>query len=122
MKALRAALAPAFAGHNCAYWTQTLLEQDILCSKVCDYQDVVNNPKLAHLRLIVDMTDDRGHKYRFPGLPINSRKSQSLPHRAPPRCGQHSVEILAELDYSAAYAAALISSGSVAAERTSSVK
>jgi crotonobetainyl-CoA:carnitine CoA-transferase CaiB-like acyl-CoA transferase len=117
-KALRAALAPEFARQTCELWIEKLMANDILCSKVCDYQDVVNNPKLEHLQLIVDVTDERGQQYRFPGFPINSRESQSQPHRAPPRCGQHSAEILAELNYSAADAAALISGGSITAEQT----
>jgi crotonobetainyl-CoA:carnitine CoA-transferase CaiB-like acyl-CoA transferase len=111
--AMRQALAIPFAKQSCAYWIGRLQEQDILCSKVCDYRDLLANPHLAHLRLIAEMTDDRGQAFRAPGFPVNSRDSQSLPHRAPPRCGQHSAEVLAELGYSAAEIASLFASGTI---------
>jgi crotonobetainyl-CoA:carnitine CoA-transferase CaiB-like acyl-CoA transferase len=104
-----------FSRRSCAEWLELLMAEDILCSKVCDYADLMKDPHLAHLGLITSLTDDLGRSYRVPGFPVNSRESQSLPHRAAPLQGQHTVEVLAELDFSAAETAALISAGAVKA-------
>ncbi len=112
---MRAELADAFSRRSCAEWLELLMAEDILCSKVCDYADLMRDPHLAHLGLITRLTDDLGRSYQVPGFPVNSRESQSLPHRAAPLQGQHTVEVLTELDFSAAETAALISAGAVKA-------
>lgn len=109
--AMRAELAAAFSGHSCAYWLEKLTAADILCSKVNTYADLLADPHLAHLQLITSLTDDAGRSIRVPGFPVNSRESQSIPHQAPPRLGQHTMEVLAELDLSGAEAAALLAAG-----------
>ncbi|WP_246683335.1 CoA transferase [Mesorhizobium sp. B2-1-3A] len=119
-QAMRAELGGAFSRHPCAYWLERLMARDILCSKVCDYADLIENPAVAHLELITSLTDDLGRSHRVPGFPVNSRESQSLPHRAPPRLGQHTLEVLSELDFTAAEAAALVTTGAVFADRSAS--
>jgi crotonobetainyl-CoA:carnitine CoA-transferase CaiB-like acyl-CoA transferase len=110
-QAMRDELNRSFATRDCAYWLETLLANDILCSKVCDYHDVMASPALAHLQMIAEMHDDTGKLFRAPGLPINSRESQSKPHRAPPRLGQHTETILVELGLGAHEMEKLIASG-----------
>lgn len=112
--AMRAMLAPAFRRRDCAHWVEVLEANDILCSKVCDYGDLLDNTKLRHLNLLAEIADDRGRTYRMPGFPVNCQESQALAHTAPPRCGQHSVEILAGMGYSSEDIAALASAGVVA--------
>lgn len=115
---MRAELAASFSRRPCAHWLERLMAEDILCSKVCDYADLLGNPNLAHLELITRLTDDLGRSYRVPGFPVNSRESQSLPHRAPPRLGQHTLEVLAELDFSATEAAAFVTAGAAITEHS----
>lgn len=116
-QAMRTELAAAFSGRSCAYWLERLMAEDILCSKVCDYIDLLQDPNLAHLQLITTLTDELGRSYRVPGFPVNSRESQSLPHRAAPVLGQHTTEVLAELGFSAAETTALLAAGAVLADR-----
>jgi crotonobetainyl-CoA:carnitine CoA-transferase CaiB-like acyl-CoA transferase len=110
---MRLAIAPAFKSHDCTHWLSRLTSADILCSKVADYNDLMANPALDHLQLIADMTGPDGHVYRTPGFPVNSRESQSLPHRAPPGLGEHTRAVLEELGYTHADAQALIANGAV---------
>ncbi|WP_343654304.1 CoA transferase [Paraburkholderia caribensis] len=113
--AMRVELSAALALHDCDHWVDLLLQNDILCSKVCNYADVVESPALAHLQLIAEMHGDDGHTYRTPGFPINSRESQSTPHRAPPRLGQDTKAVLFELGYLRDEIDALLSSGALLA-------
>ena len=116
-QAMREELAVSFSRRACSDWLERLMAEDILCSKVSDYADLIENPHLKHLELIAKLTDDLGRSYQVPGFPVNSRESQSLPHRAPPRLGQHTLEILAELDFPASEAAALVATGAVVTDR-----
>lgn len=108
-QAMRAALADAFRSRSCAEWLELLSEADILCSKVCDYSDVIDNPQLDHLQLIVGIRADDGDVRKVPGFPVNSRDGAA--YRMPPRLGQHTAEVLGEIGYSAARISALVAAG-----------
>jgi crotonobetainyl-CoA:carnitine CoA-transferase CaiB-like acyl-CoA transferase len=112
-KALRAELGPAFRTQTCAHWIAILDANDILCSTVSSYTDVLANPALQHLELITTLRGEDGKTYRTPGFPVNSRESQSKPHRAPPSLGQHTKSVLSELGYDVAEIDALLTSGAV---------
>jgi crotonobetainyl-CoA:carnitine CoA-transferase CaiB-like acyl-CoA transferase len=113
--AMRAAIAPAFKRNDCEYWLERLANVDILCSKVADYHDLMANPALDHLQLITAMQGRDGRSYRAPGFPVNSRESQSIPHRAPPGLGEHTKNVLEELGYSEPDISNLIASGAASA-------
>jgi crotonobetainyl-CoA:carnitine CoA-transferase CaiB-like acyl-CoA transferase len=115
--AMRAAIAPAFKGQDTAVWLQRLTAADVLCSKVADYHDLMANPALAHLQLVASMPGADGKTYRAPGFPANSRESQSVPHRAPPGLGEHTLGVLEDLGYSAIAIQTLIASGAVVVQR-----
>jgi crotonobetainyl-CoA:carnitine CoA-transferase CaiB-like acyl-CoA transferase len=93
------AVADEFGKHDCAYWLKTLEEADILCAKVCNYDDLMQSELLAELKLIVTQNDSRGREFSFPGFPVNPQENQLIPHRLPPECGEHGRQILAELGY-----------------------
>jgi crotonobetainyl-CoA:carnitine CoA-transferase CaiB-like acyl-CoA transferase len=115
--AMRAAIGPMFKKQDSEYWLQRLIAVDILCSKVSDYQDVLANPALEHLKLIAEIKGRDGKLYRTPGFPANSRESQSVPHRAPPELGEHTVDVLENLGYSSNEIKELIESGAVSTQK-----
>ncbi|VVE61265.1 carnitine dehydratase [Pandoraea captiosa] len=115
--AMRDELNRTFGTRDCAFWLDALVANDILCSKVCGYDDLMENPALAHLQLIAEMRDGAGRRFRTPGLPLNSRESQSRAHRAPPDLGEHTEAILAELGYDPREASALLQSGAARGRR-----
>ncbi|SAK92912.1 formyl-CoA transferase [Caballeronia catudaia] len=109
--AMRAELSAAFMAQRCAHWLALFDANDILCSKVCTYEDVMENPALQHMGLIATMETEDGRTFRVPGFPVNSRESQATPHRPPPSLGQHTAEILGELGYTAIEVERLMNEG-----------
>jgi crotonobetainyl-CoA:carnitine CoA-transferase CaiB-like acyl-CoA transferase len=113
--AMRAALGEAFRRRSCAEWLPRLEAADILCSKVADYADLLANPQLSHLGLLVDLHHPLDGTFRAPGSPINPRETNAAPYLPPPRPGEHAREILALAGYAPSEAEALLASGSVMA-------
>jgi crotonobetainyl-CoA:carnitine CoA-transferase CaiB-like acyl-CoA transferase len=112
---MRAVLGAAFRRRSCNEWLPQLKAADILCSKVADYADLLANPQLRHLGLLIDLHHPLDGTFRTPGSPINPRETNEAPYPPPPRLGEHSREILALAGYAPSEADALLASGSVTA-------
>jgi crotonobetainyl-CoA:carnitine CoA-transferase CaiB-like acyl-CoA transferase len=98
--AMRDALAERLQRNTTAHWLRVLQQADILCSPVASYADVEQHPQVATNRMIASVQDGLMGALRMPGFPINSAQSAEVAHRAAPRRGEHSVEILREAGYS----------------------
>lgn len=98
--AMRDRLAAAFKTQPSEHWLDELRSVDVLCAGVADYTDLVRHPQVVANAMIAEMAHQVAGVVRAPGLPINSRESNGLPHAASPSIGQHSCEILRAHGYS----------------------
>jgi crotonobetainyl-CoA:carnitine CoA-transferase CaiB-like acyl-CoA transferase len=112
-EAMRRELGAAFRRGTCADWLPRLREGDILCSKVADYADLLANPQLTHLNLLIDLEHPHDGRFRTPGVPINAREANQAPFAPPPRPGEHTRAILAATGYAPAEIETLVASGAV---------
>ncbi|MGV3494313.1 MAG: CaiB/BaiF CoA transferase family protein [Ramlibacter sp.] len=111
--AMRDALAERLRRHPTAHWLRVLQQADILCAPVATYADVERHPQVAANRMIASVPDAVLGSLRMPGFPINSAHSAERAHRAAPRRGEHSVQILREAGYSERQIAVLQEEGAL---------
>jgi crotonobetainyl-CoA:carnitine CoA-transferase CaiB-like acyl-CoA transferase len=111
--AMRAALAPSFARQTSADLIAQLKAADIPCSKVADYPDLMEDPQVAHLGMVVALDHAEDGRFRTVGQPINSREANAVSFAPPPRAGEHARSVLDGAGYTAAEIEALLASGAV---------
>jgi crotonobetainyl-CoA:carnitine CoA-transferase CaiB-like acyl-CoA transferase len=85
-----------------AHWLQRLEAQDLLCAPVRDLREVLVDPQTLHNRMILESAADGAAAYRFIGSPIEMSSATVTLRRVPPRLGEHTAQVLAELDAPAA--------------------
>jgi len=73
---------------------------DILCAPVKDIEAALNDPQVAHNQMVVDMRDPEVGAIRTVGIPVKLEGTPGSVRRTPPRLGQHTNEVLAELGFS----------------------
>ena len=113
--AMRRELSAAFRRRSCVEWLERFGAADILCSRVADYADLLANPQLDHLNMLISLEHPADGAFRAPGLPINPRESNQIPFTPPPRLGEHTRSILAGAGYASAEIENLLASGAVVA-------
>lgn len=92
---MRAALAPTFRGKSTETWLKLCKAEDILCAKVSDYDDLVQNEQIQHLGMIAEVESSVGDfSYSMPAFPINSREGAEQGYRSPPGVGANTDEVL----------------------------
>ena len=91
-----------FATNTRAHWLQRLEAQDLLCAPVRDMREVLNDPQTLHNRMILESPASDAAAYRFIASPITMSSACVVLRRVPPRLGQHTAEVLAELGTKAA--------------------
>ncbi len=102
-----------FATNTTAYWLQRLEAQDLLCAPVKSLEEALRDPQTLHNGMIVE-TPYNGGTARLVGSPVHLSEAPLDIRHAPPRLGEHSEQILAELDYDASRIAALQEAGVIA--------
>jgi crotonobetainyl-CoA:carnitine CoA-transferase CaiB-like acyl-CoA transferase len=110
---MRSILGAAFRRRSCAEWLTLLKDADILCSRVAEYADLLANPQLAHLNMLVDLDHPTEGRFRTPGLPINPRETNRLAFAAPARLGEHAPLILQEFGFTPDEIEGFLNSGAV---------
>jgi crotonobetainyl-CoA:carnitine CoA-transferase CaiB-like acyl-CoA transferase len=92
---MRNALAPAFRAKTTEDWVMLFKPEDILCAKVADYDDLVANEQIKHLRMITDVKSSTGDfSYSMPAFPINSREGSEKGYTSLPGLGADNDETL----------------------------
>lgn len=90
-------LANTFAGHDLAHWQAVLADEPGVWAALATPRETLNDPQVEPNGYVVTNVDDRGEKYRIVAVPVQFNETPPSPARAPEH-GQHTEEILLELD------------------------
>ena len=104
----------AFASNSTDYWLMRLEEQDLLCAPVKSLADALNDPQTLHNNMIAETDYVNNRSIKLVGSPVHLSAAPFSIRQAPPRLGEHSSQILAELGYDESHIAALQETGVVA--------
>ncbi|MGZ5178924.1 MAG: CaiB/BaiF CoA transferase family protein [Ramlibacter sp.] len=85
-----------FATDTREHWLRRLEEQDLLSAPVRDMREALVDPQTLHNGMILDGGEVGGRPLRFIASPIRMSNASPGLHRAPPRLGEHTDEVLAE--------------------------
>lgn len=95
--AMRIELNREFGRRPTKEWIPLLETEDILCSNVAEYAEVLRHPQLEYLKLVVGMEHPMTGRVFMPGNPINPREMNRQPYAPPPQKGEHTRAILNEI-------------------------
>lgn len=95
--ALNAALAPVFAQGTSAEWLAKLRALDVLCAPINEYPALVADEQVRHNGLVGEARDAAGRAIPMLRNPVRLDGEEGE-HRAPPRLGEHTAEILDALE------------------------
>jgi crotonobetainyl-CoA:carnitine CoA-transferase CaiB-like acyl-CoA transferase len=96
---LRGLVAPDIAKRPRSHWVSVFVDADVPAAPVYDVTEVFDDPQVRHLETFADLHHARMgtvRTIRRPSYVDGARTDQPL--RAPPVLGEHTGEILAELD------------------------
>jgi crotonobetainyl-CoA:carnitine CoA-transferase CaiB-like acyl-CoA transferase len=94
-------------------WIELFLKNDIWAGPVYGYEDVVNDPQIAHNGTFVEYDHPSEGRVKVPGFPIHFSKTPSSVHRGAPQTGEHTRAVLQEAGLSPEKIDSLIGSGVV---------
>ena len=97
-------------------WLEKLLAVGIWAGPVYSYQDLVDDPQIAHNGTFVEYDHPTEGHIKTPGFPYRFSATPPRIDRGAPLVGEHSTEVLTELGVSAEKISALFESGAVAGE------
>lgn len=96
--------------HSTAYWIAVCERLEIPAAPVIKLQDLPLDPHLVVTEFFETLSDPALGDVRFPGVPVRF-DGQRQPITMPPRLGEHTRELLAQVGLSAAHIDALMGVG-----------
>ena len=85
-----------FRSNTRAHWLARLEEQDLLCAPVRDFRETLADPQTTENNMILEGPGE-GQRVKFVGSPVHMSRAAVTLRIAPPRLGQHTEEVLAEV-------------------------
>ncbi len=76
-----------------------LLAADIWAAEVNDFDDVAADPQVEHNDMIIELDHPEGGTFRTVGSPVDLSETPAVFESRPPKVGEHTDEVLAELGY-----------------------
>jgi len=96
------------------HWIEALLEAGIWAGPVYSYQDLVDDPQVAHNGTFIEYEHPTEGRIRTPGFPYRFSATPARVDRGAPLAGQHTREVLAELGLPEERVGELLAAGVVA--------
>jgi formyl-CoA transferase len=94
---LQGRLRERFRTRTRDHWLARLEAQDLLCAPVRDMREVLVDPQTVHNAMVMEGPAAGGTRYRFIASPITMAAAPVALNRVPPRLGEHTDEVLAEV-------------------------
>ncbi|MBC8742468.1 CoA transferase [Paraburkholderia sp. UCT31] len=107
----------ALTTRTTADWMTTFDEHDIWYAPVNDYDQVEADPQVAHNRIIMEVDHPQAGPVRLLAHPVRYDGAAPPLTRQPPRQGEHTREVLAELGYEPHEINTLVEAGAALTER-----
>jgi crotonobetainyl-CoA:carnitine CoA-transferase CaiB-like acyl-CoA transferase len=80
-------------------WLDILATKDVWCAPVQTFDDVVDDPQVAHNELLTTVPHPSGGDVRVVGVPMRFSATPGTIRSGPPAVGQHTDEVLRELGF-----------------------
>jgi crotonobetainyl-CoA:carnitine CoA-transferase CaiB-like acyl-CoA transferase len=91
-------LSEHFIRDTSEHWIEVLLEHDVWCAPVQTYEQLMDDPQVAHNKLFWDVPVGDGEgTFRTPGSPITFSRTPASIRYGVPRAGQHTEELFPDI-------------------------
>ncbi len=90
-------LEAAFRSRPAAAWLQVLGRAGVPCGPIATVDEIVRDPQVRAREMVVEIDHPSAGRIPIPGLPIKCSQTPGSIRRPPPRLGEHTAEVLAEL-------------------------
>jgi crotonobetainyl-CoA:carnitine CoA-transferase CaiB-like acyl-CoA transferase len=80
-------------------WLALLASRDVWCAPVQTFDDVVDDPQVAHNELLTTVDLPNGGALRVVGVPVRFSDTPGSIRSGPPAVGQHTDEVLTSIGY-----------------------
>ncbi|MBC9035088.1 CoA transferase [Sphingomonas sp. JC676] len=111
--AIFAAVRERLTAKTSAEWLELFRANDIWAGPVYSYEDLVQDPQIAHNGTFVEYDHPSEGRVKTPGFPIRFSKTPSTVERGAPQIGEHSREVLAQAGFDDAAIERLLANGAV---------
>ena len=108
---LRALLQEVLRTQSTAHWTARLEEQDILCAPVKTVAEALEDPQTRHNEMVAETEHPTLGRIWLVASPVHLSAAPFQIRHPPPRLGEHTETVLAELGYEQARIDALRADG-----------
>src|SRR5437763_432720 len=98
--ALNAEMNKALAGRSSAEWIEALNKIGVPCGPIYKMDQVFADPQVKHLGVAAEVNHPRLGRYRILNQAVKLSRTPATLKTATPEIGQHTQEILRELEYS----------------------
>jgi crotonobetainyl-CoA:carnitine CoA-transferase CaiB-like acyl-CoA transferase len=83
-----------------AEWLELFATKDLWCAPVQGFEELVDDPQVAHNELLATVRHPSGRELRVVGVPARFSATPGSVRSGPPAVGQHTDEVLASTGYS----------------------
>jgi crotonobetainyl-CoA:carnitine CoA-transferase CaiB-like acyl-CoA transferase len=110
----RARVERTLATGTTAEWQDRFERAQIAAGPVYEFDEVFADPQIKHLGLVTEVEQPGYGKARMLGFPVRASATPAAIRRPAPLLGEHTAEVLGELDISAEEIARLAAAGAIA--------
>jgi crotonobetainyl-CoA:carnitine CoA-transferase CaiB-like acyl-CoA transferase len=81
-------------------WLELLATKDVWCAPVQGFEELVDDPQVAHNELLTTVEHPNGRPLRVVGVPVRFSATPGRVRSGPPSVGEHTDDVLAAAGYS----------------------